>query len=327
MALSRPAAAALVLSVLLLPGCGGGGEDPGPGPGSNQLTAAKANPSGDGQTGTVGQALPNPIRIVVLRGGTPASGEAVTWSTPAAGAALNPPSGSTDASGIASTVMTLGTAAGPQQAQAAVGGATGSPVVFTLNGTAGPATRLSAAGGNGQSANLNTPLANPLQVKVSDAFDNGVAGATVSWQVTSGAATVSSAASVSNSQGIASVTLNLGAAVGPVAVQATAAGLTGSPLAFNATSTAIVQLRTGGGNRFDPTSLTVPVGTTVTFRWVDGDHDVTSTGQPSFTSSGMPNLPPRDYQATFSAAGTYAYFCSVHGNPTSGMRGTITVTP
>lgn len=86
-----------------------------------------------------------------------------------------------------------------------------------------------------------------------------------------------------------------------------------------------IRLFTSGGARFEPATVEVPVGTTVTFVWQDGVHDVSSTGNPSFESSGDPVAAPKSFPVTFTTAGTYTFFCSVHGTPTGGMRGTVTV--
>jgi amicyanin len=65
------------------------------------------------------------------------------------------------------------------------------------------------------------------------------------------------------------------------------------------------------GYKFDPPVLTVPVGTTVV--WTNRDdvpHTVTSTDK-TFKSSGA--LDQGDsYSYTFTAAGTYNYYCTVH---------------
>lgn len=70
---------------------------------------------------------------------------------------------------------------------------------------------------------------------------------------------------------------------------------------------------------FNPSSLTVPVGTTV--KWVNMDsttHTVTSdTGV--FNSGNLNN--GQSFSYTFSQAGTFPYHCSIHTN----MHGTITV--
>jgi plastocyanin len=86
-----------------------------------------------------------------------------------------------------------------------------------------------------------------------------------------------------------------------------------------------IELRSDGSNRFEPANVTIPVGTTVTWTWVGGFHDVTPNGNPGFTGSGQPVPAPHTFSQTFNTAGTYLYFCSVHGSPSAGMRGTIEV--
>jgi plastocyanin len=72
---------------------------------------------------------------------------------------------------------------------------------------------------------------------------------------------------------------------------------------------------------FSPSSLTVPVGTKVT--WTNRDdipHTVTDTGGPKPFRS-----PPLDtgdaFSHVFASAGTYHYFCSLHPF----MQGTVIV--
>lgn len=78
-------------------------------------------------------------------------------------------------------------------------------------------------------------------------------------------------------------------------------------------------------NAFDPATLNVAVGQSVTWQWTAGSnpHNVTwvdqsGTGNSATQSSGT-------YSRTFSAAGTFNYFCSLHGTATSGMRGSVVV--
>jgi plastocyanin len=87
----------------------------------------------------------------------------------------------------------------------------------------------------------------------------------------------------------------------------------------------MIQLRSDGGNRFDPANVTIPAGTTITWTWVSGFHDVTPGGTPGFTGSGQPVSAPHTFSQTFTTPGTYLFFCTVHGTPTSGMHGTIVV--
>ena len=219
----------------VLAGCGsdnGGGIDSPGGPDPAALSAARAEPSGDGQTGIAGQDLANPLRIVVLRGETPVADAEVNWSTSSAGGLLTPRVATTDADGISTSGWRLGTQAGAQSAQATVTGADGSPVRFTATATA-------PAGG---------PV--PVEIQLRDDGDN---------------------------------------------------------------------------NRFEPANVTIPAGTTVTWSWVGGFHNVVPTGSPTFTASGSPVSPPHTFSQTFTTPGTYLYFCVVHGNATAGMRGTIVV--
>src|SRR5919204_1574579 len=75
-----------------------------------------------------------------------------------------------------------------------------------------------------------------------------------------------------------------------------------------------------GDNFFDPTSLTIAVGDTVT--WTNNGqvaHTVTANGG-SFDSGTLNS--GRSFTHTFNQAGTFPYFCQFH----AGMKGTITVT-
>jgi plastocyanin len=71
---------------------------------------------------------------------------------------------------------------------------------------------------------------------------------------------------------------------------------------------------------FDPDTLTVAVGTTVT--WVSADPDLphTSTSDDDLWASGTLNEGD-EFPFTFEEAGTFAYFCEVHPD----MTGTIVV--
>lgn len=80
------------------------------------------------------------------------------------------------------------------------------------------------------------------------------------------------------------------------------------------------------GSAFSPSVDTVAVGATVTWTKQDGfAHTVTSSpGAPAaFSSGSLAN--GATYSHLFAAAGTYPYYCAIHGTPTSGMRGTIVV--
>ena len=70
---------------------------------------------------------------------------------------------------------------------------------------------------------------------------------------------------------------------------------------------------------FMPGSLTVPVGTTVTWKFDDSTDHTVNADDNSFASSPMAN--GQTFTHTFSSAGTVAYHCSIHPF----MKGTIIV--
>jgi plastocyanin len=83
------------------------------------------------------------------------------------------------------------------------------------------------------------------------------------------------------------------------------------------------------GTSFSPATLTITHGTAVT--WMNGAsviHTVTSaTGSTDVFDSN--NVPAgASFVHTFATAGTYEYYCKIHGvngAPPTGMHGTITV--
>jgi len=83
-------------------------------------------------------------------------------------------------------------------------------------------------------------------------------------------------------------------------------------------------------NFFSPQTVLITVGGTVTWTWVGSGHSVTSTGSPSFSPNApISNAPHSLGPVTFSTAGTYQYYCLVHGVPGvyggGSMTGTVYV--
>jgi plastocyanin len=254
----------------------------------------------------------------------------VTWSTSASGGSVDPASGPTDGNGIATASWTLGTTSGNQSAQAALSGAAGSPVSFSAAAAPDAPSALSKSGGDNQTGQVNATLTTQVQAKVADQFGNGVPGIAVNWNAVG--ASVSAAVIPTNSAGVSPVSVTLGPAEGQVTITATSGTLTGSPLTFNATATAAPPPSTTisvVNNAFNPSTLTVSVGTTVTWSWAASaiQHNVVpdvSGGEPA-TSGGFVNG-PHTYQYTFNNPGTFRFYCANHGGPGGiGMSGTITV--
>jgi plastocyanin len=73
---------------------------------------------------------------------------------------------------------------------------------------------------------------------------------------------------------------------------------------------------------FDPASSTVSVGATVTWQW-SGTHQHNVTWVVASTNSVTQTT--GTFMRQFPTAGSYVYYCTIHGSPTSGMMGTIVV--
>ncbi|HKS05752.1 MAG TPA: putative Ig domain-containing protein [Gemmatimonadaceae bacterium] len=99
------------------------------------------------------------------------------------------------------------------------------------------ASNLVLQSGSGQSGGINTPASQPLVARVSASDGSGVGGVTVAFAVQSGGGTLSASSANSDANGLASVGYTFGATPGPVAITASVAGLTGSPVTFNLTAT------------------------------------------------------------------------------------------
>ncbi len=77
-------------------------------------------------------------------------------------------------------------------------------------------------------------------------------------------------------------------------------------------------------NLFTPSTLNVGEGTTV--RWINvgrNTHNVTPDSGKAYGSADL--KPGKSYVHTFGQAGSFAYYCTLHGTPTSGQRGNLAV--
>ena len=185
--------------------------------------------------------------------------------------------------------------------------------------------------GDGQSALTGQSL--PVQLRVIVTRDGDpVEGSTVTWAAGSGG-TVSPATDQTDAAGISSTTWTLGITPGSQGATATVANATNSPVTFTATATStssgptiqVISANSGGGNRFEPATLTVQVGSTVTWEWVDAgaNHNVVPDDGVTPASSGDLAHAPHSYSFTFTEAGTFTYHCEAHVS--EGMTGTVRV--
>jgi adhesin/invasin len=203
--------------------------------------ATMALSAGNGQTATVGTAVAtNPAVLVTDQFGNPVSGVAVTFTVTVINGSVTGGGATTNASGIATVgSWTLGSTARSDTLRATSAGLTGSPVIFTATASAGAASQIAVNGGNGQTATAGSAVATAPSVIVRDALNNPVSGVSVTFGVTGGGGSVTGGSATSNAAGIATVgSWTLGTTAGANSLSATAAGLTGSPVAFTATGVA-----------------------------------------------------------------------------------------
>ena len=208
--------------------------------------------NGDNQTGLAGSPLAQPLQVKVVDDrGDPLSGHTVAFAldTDAPGARLDPESVRSSRAGIAQSHWTLGGRSGTQRVVARVardGSADPLQVSFSASVAAGAAKRIVRGGGNDQSAEVGDRLADPLVVRVTDGFDNPVAGVSVNWAAEEGS--VDPASSVTGSDGVAQTSWTLGATTGTQSATASSSALDGSPVHFSAEG------RAGGADELERVS-------------------------------------------------------------------------
>jgi halocyanin-like protein len=81
-----------------------------------------------------------------------------------------------------------------------------------------------------------------------------------------------------------------------------------------------VEVGAGSGLAFGPAAVRISTGTTVTWEWVQGSHNVVAEDG-TFDSGGLTTSGP--FEHTFESSGVYNYYCEPHKQ--SGMKGAIIV--
>jgi hypothetical protein len=212
--------------------------------------------SGSPQSATVGTQFSLPLTVLVTdQFDNPVSGATVTFTPPASGASagLSSNTPTTNASGVAAVTATANNIAGLFHVPATVAGGT-QTTTFDLTSTAGPASKVKpgvdnnpASSGTPQSAIVTEAFALPLTVLVTDAFDNPVSGATVSFAPpqTGASALLSNNSAATNANGVASVTATANSQTGLYHIPATVVDGTQS-LTFDLTNTAAATTGAGG---------------------------------------------------------------------------------
>ncbi len=185
---------------------------------------------------TVADSSSNPV----LAAGTTVTAAIATGAPALAGT----PTALTNASGVATfTGLRLVGVVGSRTLTFTATGLTSinSPAIVL---SAGAAKTIALNGGNNQTAAVGQPVAVPPSVLVTDTTGNPVAGVNVSFTVTLGGGSVGTPVAVTGANGIANAgSWTMGPVAGPDSLEATAAGLAGSPVRFGATATAGAAVR------------------------------------------------------------------------------------
>ena len=196
--------------------------------------------SGEGQAGPAGTTLAAPFVVSVLdQNGSAYAGAVVTFSVTAGGGTLSATTATTNANGRARSTLTLGSQPGPNTVSATVAGL--ESVAFTATATAIEQTphTLTKVSGEGRAGPAGATLAEPFVVSVVDEDGAAIAGASVTFSVTAGGGTLSSATATTDANGRARSTLTLGNQPGLNTVTTTVAEL--ESVTFTASGYAIPQ--------------------------------------------------------------------------------------
>lgn len=165
--------------------------------------AAAVRAGGDGQTGTVGFALAEPLLVRVTDVyGNPVRGAGVTWMSTGGGGSLSPTIASTDSLGLARATWTLGIAPGAHAATAAAAGAT---VSFAATAALpAPVASVTVA-----PATANVRMGDTLRLVATprDAAGNPLPGRDVSWSTSGPTLASVSASGTVTGRGVGTATI------------------------------------------------------------------------------------------------------------------------
>jgi uncharacterized protein YjdB len=247
--------------------------------------------AGNNQSVAAGAAVPvAPSVRVTDAGDNPIANVAITFAVASGGGTITGATTTTNSSGVATLgSWTLGPAAGPNTLTVTSSAIAGVSLTFQAAGGAGAAANLIAFTGNNQTGTAGGNIPSPPSVKVTDANGNFVPGFSVTFAPGSGSGSVTGASVVTDAGGVATVgSWKLGTTPGAQTLIATATGLAGSPVTFNATAVAPVPSSLAGyvGNNqttrpgtavptspafivTDPAGIPVP-GVTVSFVVIAG---------------------------------------------------------
>ena len=304
------------------------------------------------QTAPVATAVTErPAVKIVDNKGNPYAGFPVTFAVTGGGGLLSRTVDTTDANGIATAgVWRMGNITGTNTVSATAEGLSGSPVTFTATGVAGNPVVIAVDAGDNQTAAAGTAVAVAPTVVLRDQFTNLVPGATVTFAVTAGGGSVTTASATTNANGAAtSGAWTLGTVAGVNTLTATAQGT--SVVSFTATaqpgpaSAAVFQRQPSGaasgsviarqpilritdafGNRITSATNTVTAAIASGSGTLSGTTSVAAVnGVASFTNLAITGTGPTTLSFTVSGIATPATSASFTVSPPAGPATTLAV--
>lgn len=180
--------------------------------------------SGDNQSADANTALSDDLVVQVNdQNGDALGGIDVAFTVSPTDASVTPVSATTGANGQVSTQLTLGAVNGTYTVTATVTGLT--PATFTATALA-VATTLTIVSGDGQSAEVSTALPNPVVVRVDDQNGDALSGVAIAFSINPTDGALGTPSAITDANGLAQTTVQVGATVGNYTITASGTGLT-----------------------------------------------------------------------------------------------------
>ncbi|MCI0691672.1 Ig-like domain-containing protein [candidate division KSB1 bacterium] len=202
---------------------------------------------GNDQTGNVNSALPAPLVVKIgdKNGNGVANYEVQINVEQGGGKLVDPVSGQlfgslpvkTDSAGIARIIYICGPTPGENRIRVSAPGLSNSPFLFLARAIAPQPAKLAMISGNSQQGTVGEVLAQPVVVRVADSYDRPVWGVPVTFSITLGNGFVNEKRQIalpSDAFGEVKANWRLGLDVGLNVLRAESAGLSGSPIDFQA---------------------------------------------------------------------------------------------
>ena len=203
---------------------------------------------GNGQTGNINTALPNPLGVKVgdrYDNGVPSievkfkveRGDGKLYDL-ASGELFDSLRVRSDDDGLAKVMYICGAAVGENHIRISSGNLLNSPLLYLASVKNSPAAKIKMIdGSNGQQGTVGSFLVNPIGVKVTDSENRPVSGAPVKFSISLGGGLINDQTMAivnSDAFGEAKVSWRLGSEAGLNVLRAEAPGLAGSPVDFEA---------------------------------------------------------------------------------------------